>query len=113
MDVYTTAIGMKKGRPGITLSALAAAGDVEKLETILFQETTTLGIRRISVTRRSLPRETANVETPWGRVAGKVATLPAGSRRFSPEYEACRELATTHNKPLSAVYTAAQQAFRS
>ena len=113
LDVYTTAIGMKKGRPGITLSALAAAGDVEKLETILFQETTTLGIRRIPVTRRSLPRETANVETPWGSVAGKVATLPDGSRRFSPEYEACRELATAHNKPLSTVYTAAQQAFRS
>ena len=113
LDAYTTAIGMKKGRPGIVLSALVAPQDVENMEAIIFRETTTLGIRRIAVSRRSLPREPHSVETTWGTVAGKVATLPDGSKRFSPEYEACRELAAANKVPLGDVYAAAQQAFQS
>ena len=111
LDVTTTAIGMKKGRPGVKISVLCAPTDVETLETILFQETTTLGIRRVPVSRRWLPREDETVETKWGPIAGKVATLPDGTKRFSPEYEACRLICHKQKVPLSQVYDAARQAF--
>jgi len=111
LDVYTTAIGMKKGRPGVILSVLCQPGDAESMESIMFQETTTLGVRRMTVSRRSLPREPHNVETTWGTVHGKVTELPDGSKRYAPEYESCRALAESNGIALAAVYAAAQQAF--
>lgn len=111
LDAYTTAIGMKKGRPGVVLSVLCQSPDVEKLETIMFRETTTLGIRRETVARRALPREPHTVETPWGSVHGKLATLPDGSQRFSPEYEDCRRVAQENGIALAAAYAAAQSKF--
>ena len=70
LDVYTTAIQMKKNRPGVTLSVLCGADQVPAIEAILFRETTTLGVRRWQVERRKLRRETRQVETPWGKVDG-------------------------------------------
>lgn len=112
LDVYTTAIGMKKNRPGVTLSVLSDGIHVPAIEDILFRETTTLGIRRWKVERRKLKREAHRVETPWGPVDGVLAWLDADTARFSPEYESCRKLADEHNVPLKAVYEAAQQAYR-
>ena len=111
LDVYTTAIQMKKNRPGVLLSVLCRAADVEKLEAIIFRETTTLGIRRRAVVRRVLPRRSHHVETPWGGVEGKIG-FPAGApARFSPEFESCRALAEEKNVPLREVYQAACRAF--
>jgi len=112
LDVYTTAIGMKKNRPGVTLSVLCAGNHVERFEDILFRETTTLGVRRWKVARRRLERETHRVETPWGTVSGMLAWLDSDTTRFSPEFESCRKLADEHDVPLKAVYEAAQQAYR-
>ena len=112
LDVYTTAIGMKKNRPGVTLSVLCDGNHVERIENILFRETTTLGVRRWRVARRRLKRETHRVETQWGAVDGMLAWLDADTARFSPEFESCRKLAEQHNVPLKAVYEAAQQAYR-
>ena len=111
LDVYTTAIGMKKNRPGVMLSVLCHAADVERIENILFRETTTLGVRRRKISRRTLRRRAHSVETPWGAVAGKIAWLPDGAVRFSPEYESCREISGVQDIPLSNVYHAAQAAF--
>ena len=55
----------------------------------MFAETPTLGVRRSTVVRTVLARESTNVQTKWGDVAGKVAYMPNGSQRFMPEYEAC------------------------
>ena len=112
LDVYTTAIQMKKNRPGVTLSVLCPADRIEALEAILFRETTTLGIRRWLVQRRKLRREARQVETPWGKVEGVLAWPDANSARFSPEFESCRRVAEQHGVPLQAVYEAAQAAYR-
>ncbi len=111
LDVYTTAIHMKKNRPGVTLSVLSEAALCDKLEKIIFRETATLGIRRWIASRHKLARQPQTVATEWGEVQGKVATLSDGTTSFSPEYEACREIANQHDLPLRVVYDAACQAF--
>ncbi|MHC4178595.1 MAG: nickel pincer cofactor biosynthesis protein LarC [Planctomycetota bacterium] len=112
LDVYTTAIQMKKNRPGVKLSVLCRAGDVEPIEAILFTETTTLGVRRWTVGRHVLSRQPHCVQTPWGPVEGKVGWLAGDLPRFAPEFESCRRIAAEHHVPLRAVYEAAQKAFR-
>jgi pyridinium-3,5-bisthiocarboxylic acid mononucleotide nickel chelatase len=113
LDVSLVAIQMKKGRPGVHISVQAAPADAEQLEAILFAETPTLGVRRSVVSRTVLMREELVVETPWGPVAGKVAYLPDGSRRFAPEYDACHELADRNAVSLAAVMQAATSRFES
>jgi uncharacterized protein (TIGR00299 family) protein len=111
LDVYTTAIQMKKNRPAVKLTVLCQAGDVERLEAILFGETTTLGVRRWPVGRHVLQRVSHQVQTPWGPVEGKVGWLEGEIARFTPEFESCRLLALQENLPLRVVYEAAQKAF--
>ena len=111
LDVYTTAIQMKKNRPGVVLTVLCEQAQLETLEQILFRETTTLGVRRWPATRRVLPRSPHQVNTAWGPVEGKkfeVAGLPP---RFSPEYEACARIAREQQIPLRDVYEAARRAW--
>jgi pyridinium-3,5-bisthiocarboxylic acid mononucleotide nickel chelatase len=111
LDVYTTAIGMKKNRPGVLVTVLCTPADMAKMEEILFRETTTLGIRRMLIPRHVLKREFTTVETPWGPVSGKIARLDEGFQRFTPEYESCRMVAECHGRPLHEIYEAAQKAF--
>jgi hypothetical protein len=111
LDVSTTAIQMKKNRPGVKLSVLCRASEVEAVEAILFEETTTLGVRRWPVSRSVLVRRAHQVETPWGPIEGKLGELGGGSLRFTPEFESCRRAATEHGVPLRVVYEAAQKAF--
>lgn len=79
LDVSVTPIQMKKNRPGVLLSVQAHPADADQLEVILFQETTTLGVRRQQVARTVLAREAAEVPTPWGSIAGKIVYLPGGT----------------------------------
>lgn len=110
LDVYTTAIQMKKNRPGVTLTVLGRPADAAALEAIVLRETTTLGVRRHTAARRVLPRAEHAVETELGRVTGKVAWLD-GAPRFAPEYEDCRRVAAERSVPLRLVYEAALRAF--
>ena len=111
LDVYTASIQMKKNRPGVLLSVLCSRNDVQKVEEILLQETTTLGVRRTSVSRRILARRPHQVETAWGVVQGVIASLPCGGERFSPEYESCRAVAVKQRVAVLDVFQAAQAAF--
>lgn len=112
LDVYSTAIQMKKNRPGVQLCVLAPPELAAKLEKIIFRETGTLGIRRWPVSRHKLERRPLTVETAWGPVLGKLAILSDGSASFSPEFEACRIIATQHTVPLKEVYEAARKAYK-
>ncbi len=112
LDVYTTAIQMKKNRPGSKVSVLCQAADIVHLEQILFRETATLGIRRWPASRHKLDRRPHDVETPWGPVQGKLATLADGSSSFSPEYESCRQIAETQGVPLKQVYDEARRSWQ-
>jgi uncharacterized protein (TIGR00299 family) protein len=111
LDAYTTAIQMKKNRPGVMLSVICEAKDIAALEDIIFRETTTLGIRRWPAARHKLNREPRTVDTAWGLIEGKLAVTPWGDLRFSPEYEACRRVAVENKVALCEVYEAARRAF--
>lgn len=111
LDVFATSIQMKKNRPGVTLTVLCQAFSVAKLESILFCETTTLGVRRWPVSRHTLARKAHTVSTPWGEIVGQLALLPDGTNSFAPEYEACRKIASQRNVALREVYQAALTAF--
>ncbi len=111
LDVFTTPIGMKKNRPGSMISVLCQPACIGKLEKILFHETTTLGVRRYAVSRRSLQRVSHDVSTELGSITGKVAWLPDGSVSFAPEFESCRAISEDRSVSLVDVYRVAQSAF--
>jgi uncharacterized protein (TIGR00299 family) protein len=105
LDVFTTPIAMKKNRPGVRLSVLAPREEISELETILFRETGTFGIRRHLVERSKLQREAVMVETPWGPVKAKHGWRD-GIEVLTPEYEDCARIARLHGVPLRDVYAA-------
>jgi uncharacterized protein (TIGR00299 family) protein len=113
LDVYTTAIQMKKNRPGVKLTILCHAEHVEPLESIVFRETGTLGIRRWSAARHILSRVACEVQTEFGLIEGKLSRRGGETVDFSPEYESCRRIADERQIPLRELYSAAEKAFQS
>ncbi len=111
LDVYTASIQMKKNRPGVLLSVLCPGEKIEKIERILFRETSTLGVRRWLVSRHKLERRQHTVTTEWGDIEGKLGWIAGQPPSFSPEFESCQRVATAHNVPLRTVYEAVQKAF--
>lgn len=112
LDVFCTAIQMKKNRPGTLLNVLCRPADVENLEQIVFAETETLGIRRHTLERAVRQREECQVETPWGTVRGKRAVAGSGVNTFAPEFDDCARVATAAGVALRDVYRAAESAYQ-
>jgi hypothetical protein len=108
LDAVSIPAFMKKGRPAHVLKVMAKPEDADRLERILFEETHTLGIRRTETRRDFLPRRFENVNTPFGSVKVKIATLPDGSERITPEYEDCRKLASQNRVSLSRIIAAVE-----
>ena len=111
-DVFLLPIQMKKNRPGILLWVLCDLADRETLTTVIFTETSTLGIRSYPVARVALQRVHKEVDTPYGRVRVKLAYSPDGRVHVAPEYEDCRRLAREKHIPLKAVYEEAASSAR-
>jgi uncharacterized protein (DUF111 family) len=109
-DAWFVPATMKKGRPGVVLSVLADEADVERLETVLFRETTTFGIRRTPHTRTILDREHVEAQTPWGAVRVKLGRRDDEILVRAPEYEDCARVAREHDVPIRDVYEAAVRA---
>jgi uncharacterized protein (TIGR00299 family) protein len=109
LDVSLAPIQMKKNRPALQVWVLCRPQDEADLEKILFEETSTLGIRRSQVERHSLPRSFQTVETIYGPVKVKLAHLSSGKKRPAPEYEDCKRIAQDKGVPLWEVYLAAQK----
>ena len=105
LDVCLIPIQMKKGRPGFLLRVIAEPATRQPLTTLLFSETSTIGLRWRREARMTLPRESVTVPTPWGDLAAKKITTPNGEV-ITPEYEACRKIAAAHQVPLQTVYAA-------
>ena len=112
-DAYLTPILMKKGRPGYVLSALADPDRARAVAEVIFRETSTFGVRRRTVSRWILPRETRELESPWGPVRIKIGDLGDGTRRVTPEFESCREIAERTGTPLLEVYRQVDSLIRS
>lgn len=112
LDVTCSAIQMKKNRPGLEITVLSKPETTEALSRILFEQTTTLGVRIHEVRRRVLERETVSVGTEYGTVRVKVAKIGGIRVNAAPEYEDCRRIAEEKSVPLKEVIAAATAAFR-
>ncbi len=107
VDVFTQSVLMKKNRLGTLLTVLCSEERAIACERILFQETTTLGIRRANQRRSVLSREMATVETAYGKIGVKVGRLLGEVVNVQPEFEDCAEMARSHQVPLPQVQRAA------
>lgn len=111
LDVYSTAVQMKKNRPGQLLTLLCDPAVADTLVGLLFRETTTLGVRTYEAQRKVLQRETVQVETTHGSVRMKLARLNGSVLNAAPEYEDCRRIASERGVPLKQVLAEAALAF--
>ncbi len=107
LDASLSPLQMKKNRPGTLLRIIAHPHDQERLSTIVFAETSTLGLRIYTAERRVEERRIVEVQTEFGKVRVKVS----GQGSFTPEYEDCRAIAARTGTPLPKVLAAAQEAY--
>jgi pyridinium-3,5-bisthiocarboxylic acid mononucleotide nickel chelatase len=112
LDVFHTAIQMKKNRPAVLLSVLCAEDRADDFCEMLLRETTAFGVRRYTTERRKLKRAAGTVATPFGEIATKLGMLNGESLHATPEFESCRQAAEASGKPLRTIYEAAEQAIR-
>ena len=103
LDVTLTPVIMKRSRPGIILSVLAPPNQAEALNQVLFQETSTLGVRMQEVSRYVLPRSMTTLRLKNGSVRVKVAKKGLKGNKYIPEYQDCKALATKTKRPVREV----------
>ena len=102
-DAFVLPVLMKKGRPGMILSAITERGKLDAVNAVIFKETTTLGVRTIPSERFKLPRSSREVKTSLGPVKVKVV-VNEGTERIVPEFEECKRIAREKNMALKDVY---------
>ena len=102
-DVHYTPVFMKKNRPAYQLNVICKEEDIEKLEGIIFRETTTIGIRRQKMERSVLKRQVKTVKTSLGEARIKVCFMENGMRAY-PEYESVRELCRKNGLSFQETY---------
>ena len=101
-DVYTQAIGMKKGRPGVLLSVICLPDQADALAAVMMRHTSTLGVRRQDMSRYVLSRQMEARETAYGPVRIKRSG-GMGAEREKPEYEDIAALAEKHGLSLEEI----------
>jgi len=111
LEVFYTGVHMKKDRPGVLVTVICAEDSVRDTARVLFEESTTLGIRHRREGRLELDRRETRVSTRYGRVRVKVASLNGRVVQAQPEYEDCRRLAARRRVPLKRVQAAAAAAW--
>lgn len=111
LDVWQTPILMKKGRNGSKMSVLCPFSIKSEVESVIFGETTSIGIRSFLVERTALERREQSVETPWGPVRVKISSYNGTVCSTTPEYDDCRALAQNNNVALKTVIQAAKKSF--
>lgn len=104
LDVYSTSIQMKKERPGVLLSVICRPDDIEAIETIIFHETGTFGIRRRLIERSKRLREAITIDSDWGPIEGKLGWREGEPAIFTPEFESLARIAREQQMPLREVY---------
>lgn len=110
LDVTLLSTVMKKGRPGTRIEVLCGPDDADRLERLLLTESTTIGVRRQPVVRRSLAREMREVRVAGELVRLKVVMLPNGKRRAKPEFDDVRRVAELQGRTAGEVATDALSA---
>ena len=112
LDAWAVPATMKKGRPGLVVSALCDVARAEAVTAALLRETTSIGVRRVPVTRTERPRRMATVETSYGPIAVKISEGPFGPPQVKPEFEPCAEAARRAGVPVREVIAEATAAAR-
>ncbi len=112
LDVFSTAVQMKKNRPGVLLTILCDASHTARLIDLVFRETTTIGVRTYDVRRKVLDREIVAVDTQFGEVRVKISRMNGSVLNVTPEYEDCQRLAAEKGIPLKQVIAAASFEFQ-
>ncbi len=112
LDVYLTPIQMKKNRPGTLLSIICDPADTPRMTDIMFEETTSIGVRTSIAARTCLCRQTVEVETDYGLIRLKVARRGGKIVNAQPEYEDCKAAAAKFSAPVKTVQDTAMAAFR-
>ena len=111
LDVFTQPIVMKKSRLGVLLTVICHPETQVECETVIFRETTTLGIRRSTQQRTILHREIQTVQTEYGEVQIKVAKTGQTITNVQPEYEDCAQIARLKNISWREVHRLALQSW--
>ena len=111
LDVFYTPIQMKKNRPGTLLTIVARPEQRTRLTSMVFRETTSIGVRYTEMRRECLDRETVEVVTPLGPVKIKVALRDGEVLNASPEFDDCARIAAESGRPVKDVHAAAMKAF--
>jgi len=109
LDAYAVPAIMKKGRPGVELTVLAAPAKAPALECCLFLESRTFGLRVQLVPRAILAREFLTVQVQGRDVRVKLGRYEQRIVTVQPEYEDCRQVAMAAQLPLGAVFSRARQ----
>lgn len=104
LDVYYTPVYMKKNRPATLVTVLARPAEAHVCESVLLEETSTLGVRRSVWSRRALGRKWIEVDTVYGKIRVKQALRAGSVVHSSPEYEDAVRAAREHQVPLMKVY---------
>jgi uncharacterized protein (DUF111 family) len=110
LDVFVTAIQMKRGRPATQLSVLVTDDLMPEMLDVLFTETTTIGVRAHPVQRWKLTREIISVETDYGPINVKVSRRDESVLNVTPEYRDCQRIAAERGVPIKQVHQAALEA---
>lgn len=100
LDVFLENIIMKKSRPAIKLSVLSRESEIKKMLNIIFNETTTMGVRFYRANRKILPKEMKEIKTDFGDVKVKKAMLKDKTFKLSLEYEDLKKLAKKTEIPI-------------
>ena len=111
VDVHYLPCFMKKNRPGYILCAIVPAEALEKAEDVIFEHTSTIGIRKTLLTRSCMARENMTVETPYGRIGVKKCSWKK-IVKFYPEYESVRKAAELAGCDFRTVFDSAVQAVK-
>jgi uncharacterized protein (DUF111 family) len=110
LDAFTTAVQMKKQRPGILLTALCDPEKKDLLLNLIFSESTTFGVREYMTRRTMLERRTVDVKTRYGTIRIKIGRWKGRDVTFAPEMDDCIRRAHENNVPVRAVYETATEA---
>ena len=103
-EVHYVPVFMKKNRPAYELTVLCKEEKRAEIEQVIFEETTTIGIRRTAMERTILKREMQEIDTSLGKAVLKVCTLPDGKKRAYPEYDIATALADLNNITFREAY---------
>ena len=104
LDVFKTAIFMKKGRPGVKLSVLINEQIEKDVLDVIFEETTSIGVRKYKVEKIMLNRDFSKIETQYGEVTIKRSYYNGKLIKYKPEYEDCKVIAKENNITMEKIY---------